>query len=265
MESQALIESAAIELVVISRSEQREKTIGADEFVGFGEDVWRTSELTWLDVRGKPKRGDLTLAVPCNSKNIVESKSLKLFLAAFAMVQFNSKRDVEYAICHSLGERLDAECRVEVNTTSTGFTFDQGYIEQSHRLDYIPLGISSFEVNRDFLAPRRSAGRISGRYHTDLFRCLCPITAQPDYATIVVSLEDAWFSAESLLAYLLSYRTHQGFHESTIERVYCDVRDVCSPTALSILGSFARRGGIDISPFRSSENEEVPNWRSRLS
>lgn len=264
MASQSLIDAAAMDLVAISRAEQREKTIGSTEFVGFGVDVWRTSELTWLDVRGKPKRGDLTVVVPSESTNLVESKSLKLFLMAFAMVQFNSKSDVEFAIREALSERLAAECKVEVNTTSTGFTFDEDYIGQSHRLDYIPLGVSSFEVNRDLLAPRRSAGRISGSYHTDLFRCLCPITAQPDYATIVVSLVDAWFSAESLLAYLLSFRTHQGFHESTIEQIFVDISAVCGPKSISVLGSFARRGGIDISPFRSSTKEASPNWRSGL-
>ena len=260
-----MIDAAAEELVAISRAEQREKTFGSDAFHGFGEDIWRTSELTWLDIRGKPKRGDLTLAISCHSANMVESKSLKLYLMTFAMVQFDSKNDVENTICKHLSECLNIECRVDIDTTSTGFTFDHSYIEQSHRIDYIPLGVSSFEVNRDLLAPRRGAGRIGGRYHTDLFRCLCPISAQPDYASIVVSLEDAWFSAESLLAYLLSYRTHQGFHESTIEHIYGDIREVCNPKSLSILGSFSRRGGIDICPFRSSKEEATPIWRSGIS
>ena len=265
MDSQASITLAASEIVAIKRADQRDKTLGSHEFIGFGADVWRTSELTWLDIRGKPKRGDLTLSVSCDSSSMVESKSLKLFLMSFAMVQFDSKQDIERAIGEPLSALLDTECEVDVNTTTTGFTFDQSYIEQSHRIDYIPLGVSSFEVDRDLLAPRRSAGRISGRYHTDLFRCLCPISSQPDYATIVVTLDDAWFSAESLLAYLLSYRTHQGFHESTIEQIYQDISEVCDPKSLSVLGSFARRGGIDICPFRSSEEVNVPNWRSSLS
>ncbi|MCY3857724.1 MAG: NADPH-dependent 7-cyano-7-deazaguanine reductase QueF [Gammaproteobacteria bacterium] len=265
MESATSIDSAAIELIAISRTEQREKTIGSDSLDGFGADTWRTSELTWLDVRGKPKRGDLTLTVPCDSTNMVESKSLKLFLMAFAMVQFNSKHEVEDAIGQHLSALLEAECIVDVNTTSSGFTFDDEYIEQSHRIDYVTLGTSSFEVNRDLLAPRRSASRVSGRYHTDLFRCLCPVSAQPDYATIVVTLQNAWFSVESLLAYLVSYRTHQGFHESTIEQIYWDINEVCSPRSLSVLGSFARRGGIDICPFRSSIEEETPVWRSNIS
>ncbi|MCY4129372.1 MAG: NADPH-dependent 7-cyano-7-deazaguanine reductase QueF [Gammaproteobacteria bacterium] len=265
MKSHASIGTTAAELVAIKRAEQRQNTLGTVDFGSFGADTWRTSELTWLDIRGKPKRGDLTLTVPCSSTSMVESKSLKLFLMSFAMEQFNSKHEVEDAIRHALSELLDTECAVQLNTASTGFTFDLSFIEQSHRIDYIPLGVSSFEVNRDLLAPRRSAGRISGRYHTDLFRCLCPISAQPDYATIVVSLEDAWFSAESLLAYLLSYRTHQGFHESTVEQIYQDINEVCSPKSLSVLGSFARRGGIDICPFRSSVEEDSPNWRSCFS
>ena len=265
MEPEASIESAARDLVAITRAEQRQKTIGSDRFAGYGEDTWRTSELTWLDIRGKPKRGDLTLSFPCDSVSMVESKSLKLFLMSFAMVRFNTKHDVEDAIRRPLDALLKVECIVDVNTTTAGFRFDDEYIEQSHRIDYITLGMSSFEVNRDLLAPRRNAGRISGRYHTDLFRCLCPVSTQPDYATIVVSLHDAWFSTESFLAYLLSYRAHQGFHESTIEQIYWDINEVCSPQELSVLGSFARRGGIDICPFRSSFEEQAPVWRSNIS
>jgi len=265
VESHDIVRTAAQDLVAISRAEQRRASFGVEEFSGFGLDIWRTSELTWLDRRGNPKRGDLTVTLSCNSKNMVESKSMKLFLMAYAMVQFDSKQAVERTIKEALKDALDAECDVDLNTLSSGFTFDQTYIEESHRLDYIPLGGASFEVDKDLLAPRRSGSRISGRYHTDLFRCLCPISSQPDYATIVVSLEDAWFSAESLLAYLLSYRTHQGFHENTIERIYLDINEVCEPKSLSVLGSFARRGGIDISPFRSSKDECAPNWRSGVS
>ena len=90
------------------------------------------------------------------------------------------------------------------------------------------------------------------------------MSGNPDYATIVLTFEDAWVSAESLLSYLLSYRTHPIFHESAIERIFEDVTMVCRPRELAVYGSFARRGGIDICPFRSSKEEPAPNWRSDL-
>lgn len=252
------------QLVAIPRGDQREHTLGSSQFDGFGVDIWRTSECTWLDRRGKPTRGELTITVPCTTRNMVESKSLKLYLMSFALTCFASKLQLQEEITSSLNNVLGSECRVEINTRAVGFEFDGSFIESSHRLDYIPLGSTQFQVSRDTLAPRRNAVKASGRYHTDCFRCLCPVTGQPDYASVVVSFEDAWVSAESLLAYLLSYRTHGGYHESTIEQIYFDVKTVCQPNQLSVFGSFARRGGIDIAVFRSSQVEDVPNWRSPI-
>ena len=259
------INDAAPNLIGISRVEQREKTLGSRDFSGFGTDVWRTSELTWLDLRGKPKRGDLTISVPCDSPKMVESKSLKLYLMSFAMSAFESKEHVKAVIVEHLNGLLGCSTEVNIDTTPIGFKFDHTYIDCSHRLDYIPLRVMSYNVNRDLLVPQRGADRSSGRYHTDLFRCLCPVTSQPDYATVVLTLTDAWVSADSLLAYLVGYRTHLGFHESTVERIFDDVTQICQPSEISVLGSFARRGGIDICPFRSSRPEDVPNWRSNIS
>ena len=252
------------QLEAIERADQRERTLGTREFDGFGADVWRTSELTWLDIRGKPKRGDLTIRVPVESTSIVESKSFKLYLMTFALLTFASKHQVIATIKAHLDELLQASCDVTLNTGTPGFAFDPSFMEASHCLDYIPLGVSTFQPNQALLAPRRSASRASGRYHTDTFRCLCPISGQPDYATIVVSLQSGWLSAESLLAYLVSFRTHPTFHESAVERIFRDVMAVCEPSSCSVLGSFARRGGIDIVPFRSTTAGPAPNWRSPI-
>ncbi len=260
----AMDELSGVEFVAIARCEQRLQAFGNSKFDAFGVDVWRTSELTWLDHRGKPRRGDLKLTISCDSPYMVESKSLKFYLMSYAMASFHSKASVEESISKDLSDLLGAVCEVQVDSKTVGFEFDHAYIKQSHQLDYIPLSIESFIVDRDLLTPRRNAIQASGRYHTNLFRCLCPMSSQPDYATIVVSFEEAWLSAESLLAYLLSYREHQGFHESTVERIFKDISTVCQPKSISVLGSFARRGGIDISPFRSSRDEPMPNWRSNL-
>lgn len=51
-----------------------------DEMPFRGIDIWNCYELTWLDMKGKPLAAVLEIQVPFNSKNIVESKSLKLYL-----------------------------------------------------------------------------------------------------------------------------------------------------------------------------------------
>ena len=56
---------------------------------------------------------------------------------------------------------------------------------------------------------------------------------------------------ESLLAYLVSYRNHTGFHEACIERIYGDLLGCLNPTELVVWAGFVRRGGLDINPVRS--------------
>jgi 7-cyano-7-deazaguanine reductase len=89
-----------------------------------------------------------------------------------------------------------------------------------------------------------------------LFRSLCPVTAQPDWASIFVQYQGAPISREGLLAYLISYRQHQAFHETTIERIYEDIWQACRPMALAVSGRFLRRGGLEINPFRTSSVED---------
>ncbi len=56
---------------------------------------------------------------------------------------------------------------------------------------------------------------------------------------------------ETLLAYLISYRNHTGFHEACIERIYQDLLNALDPTELVVWAGFVRRGGLDINPVRS--------------
>ena len=253
------------ELVAISRKEQRAKVISDSHLDFLGVDVWRTSELTWLDLRGKPHRANTTISVPCDSPFMVESKSLKLYLTSMAMREFRSRTEIQQEIQGELCKTLESSVSVELLTAQQGFGFDEAYVKTSHNLDYIPLRRPKLTVDSTLLDPSASTRRASGRYHTDLFRCLCPITSQPDYATIVITFENAILSGESLLSYLVSYRVHQGYHESTIERIFSDILTKCSPENLTVLGSFSRRGGIDICPIRSSQGIDAPNWRSALS
>jgi 7-cyano-7-deazaguanine reductase len=85
-----------------------------------------------------------------------------------------------------------------------------------------------------------------------LFRSLCPVTAQPDWASLSIGYTGKAIDHEGLLKYLVSYRGHQAFHETTIERIYGDIWGICEPQSLVVSGRFLRRGGLDISPTRSS-------------
>ena len=252
-------------LQTIARSEQRRRVLGSDTFAVYGADVWRTSELTWLDHRGKPHRAHLKITVPCQSKFMVESKSLKLYLGSFAMHRLAGRVAIQDRITQDLADALETEVQVELSIPKEPIVLDEDFLADSHNLDYIPLREPPTEVSPAALSQASHPSAVSGSYHTHLFRCLCPITAQPDYATMVISFKNAYTSSESLLSYLVSYREHQGFHESTVEQIYTDLLHYCEPKELMVLGSFSRRGGIDICPIRSSLDVAIPIWRSHLS
>src|SRR5205085_8056480 len=67
-------------LFPISRRPKREELGLAQALPFFGADLWTAFELSWLTPRGKPQVAIAHLTVPCETPNIVESKSFKLYL-----------------------------------------------------------------------------------------------------------------------------------------------------------------------------------------
>ena len=88
------------------------------------------------------------------------------------------------------------------------------------------------------------------------YTSLCPVTGQPDLASVMINYKGRAISPEGLLKYLVSYRCHKGFHEQCVEQIYHDIRTVFQPELLEVYACFTRRGGIDINPFRSSVREQ---------
>ena len=87
-----------------------------------------------------------------------------------------------------------------------------------------------------------------------LFRSLCPVTAQPDWATIYIAYKGKEINHSSLLSYLLSFRNHQGFHEECVEKIFQDVNERCELDSLLVRANYLRRGGIEINPLRATHN-----------
>ena len=92
----------------------------------------------------------------------------------------------------------------------------------------------------------------------------CPMTGQPDCASVLIQYHGASISHESILKYLISYREHSEFAEQIAERIFVDLMNRCAPDTLTVQARFSRRGGIDINPYRSHEENMGPdtrNWR----
>jgi 7-cyano-7-deazaguanine reductase len=78
------------------------------------------------------------------------------------------------------------------------------------------------------------------------FTCLCPMTGQPDFATILVDYvpDQRCVELKSLKLYLWSYRDEGAFHEAVTNRIFDDLRHALSPRRLTVTGQFLVRGGI---------------------
>ena len=113
-----------------------------------------------------------------------------------------------------------------------------------YKYDYAPEFLEAIE--------NRNNGR---NYFVTLtseeFTCLCPITHQPDYATINIRYipDKKLVESKSLKLYLTSFRNHGTFHEDVINTIADDLIKLLEPRYLEVEGLFKARGGISIVPF----------------
>lgn len=242
----------------IARQESRVAS-GIDGQLPFhGVDFWTAWELTWLDLNGRPVVATATIRVPAESTSMVESKSLKLYLNSFAMSSYASPGSVQDCIAADLAVVVGAEVTVSVTPASTS---DRGTI------DVLP-GLCIDNAQSDFSATGVDSGllsctddTVSEALHSHLLRSNCPVTNQPDMASILIRYTGPQIAHASLLQYLVSFRQHNDFHEACVERIFTDLKRECRPERLSVYACYTRRGGIDINPFRSDFEDLADNLR----
>lgn len=223
-----------------------------------GVDYWNCHELTWLDLRGKPLVARAEIQVPFNSRNIVESKSLKLYLASLGQMKYRNRQEVQAVIENDLSGCVGGPALVtlyDVRGADTSFGDLPGEL-----LDHLDEDCSAYQPDPDLLEVDAD-GPLKGAAHSHLLRSLCPVTGQPDFASVLVRWTGVAINPRSLLKYIVSWRNHKGFHEQVVEQMFVDILRSCQPKGLTVYARYTRRGGIDINPFRSNFEEPLPNIR----
>lgn len=106
------------------------------------------------------------------------------------------------------------------------------------------------------------------RFNCPEFTTLCPITGQPDFATLVIDYIPAqkMVESKSLKLYLFSFRNHGDFHEDCVNIVMKDLIRLLQPKYIEVTGLFTPRGGISIHPYCNygipgTEFEEMAKYR----
>lgn len=89
------------------------------------------------------------------------------------------------------------------------------------------------------------------KFNCPEFTSLCPITGQPDFATIYISYipDKLMVESKSLKLYLFSFRNHGDFHEDCVNIIMKDLIKLMEPRYIEVWGKFIPRGGISIDPY----------------
>ena len=242
-------------LFALERAAMRESLGLAGPLPFHGVDVWNAYELSWLDATGKPEVAIATFAVPADSPRLVESKSAKLYLTAFNLTRFDSRDEVEAAIARDLRVATGALVEVTLDPPERFAARSHGEFDGTCLDD---LAVSVADEITPPPAPPPDAPPVDETLYTRLFRSVCPVTGQPDYASMEIRYRGPRLDRRELLRYLVSFRRHPGFHEHCVERIFVELWRIAQPERLAVHARFTRRGGIDINPFRSSVAEPAP-------
>ncbi|MFK8047993.1 MAG: NADPH-dependent 7-cyano-7-deazaguanine reductase QueF [Halioglobus sp.] len=231
-------------------------TLGINETLPFfGVDLWHAYELSWLDSSGKPVVRVGRFTVPAMTPNIVESKSFKLYLNSLNSTRFESveaaKRAMESDISEAAGDEVTLELFLLDDPALAGLGVEGLLIDNlcilqgQGKPDAAQLVVEQDVIREEQL-------------YSHLLRSLCPVTGQPDWATLWIHYKGAALDHQALLGYIISYREHQEFHEQCVERIFLDIHARVQPQFLHIQAFYTRRGGLDINPFRTTSPSAMP-------
>lgn len=227
----------------------------------YGIDHWHAYELSWLNFDDQPQVAIGEFFFNSNSENLVESKSLKLYL--------NSLNSEHYADCAQIAELITQDLstvsKSEVKVVIHPLDTVPNIAEPRAGRSIDATRVSAFGDGPDQALLRAESRTVDDeQLYSDLFRSNCPVTGQPDWASFEIRYSGTRIDESSLLTYLCSYRQHQGYHEECAERIFRDIMLQCAPQELRIGLNFLRRGGLDINVYRSTEPVTSDSVNARL-
>ncbi|MGB4117524.1 MAG: NADPH-dependent 7-cyano-7-deazaguanine reductase QueF [Polaromonas sp.] len=244
-------------LFPIPRADKRAELGLTDSLPFFGADMWTLYELSWLNLRGKPQVALAHITVPCESPNIVESKSFKLYLNSFNNSRFADAREVRERIRADISAATGAGIGIK---TIGPELFDREPVHEMDglNLDRLDVECLHFTPAPELLFAEFDEPPVTETLTSNLLKSNCLVTGQPDWGSVHIAYSGPAINQEGLLQYLVSFRNHNEFHEQCVERIFMDVWARCKPIKLSVYARYTRRGGLDINPFRTSCPQQLP-------
>lgn len=230
------------------------------EGVQQGCDWWHVFELSWLDNQQKPQVAIGRLRLPASSPYLIESKSLKLYFNSLNFHCFESQQALIDCVQQDLSNAAQAAVTLTL-LPADGLLVDQ---PQGILLDDFNPSTISQHPDASLLKLDEQTDAVDVTLYSHLLRSNCPVTGQPDWGTVFIQYQGVKPCYSSLLAYIISYRRHSGFHEQCVEQIFADIWQQLKPTRLMVYAAYTRRGGLDINPCRVSDLGLLPDQPVRL-
>ncbi len=253
-------------LFPIARADKRREIGVAGQPPFFGADLWTAYELSWLNLKGKPQVALAQVMVPCETPCIIESKSFKLYLNSFNNTRFADAAEVLARLKADLTEAAWRRPGPDKPGPAVGVRlvlpemFGREAVQEFEglSLDRLDVECERYTPAPELLTAAFDEAPVSEVLTSDLLKSNCLVTGQPDWGSVQVSYSGPQIDQASLLKYLVSFRNHHEFHEQCVERIFMDLWTRCKPAKLTVHARYTRRGGLDISPFRTSHPQPLP-------
>lgn len=228
-----------------------------------GIDIWNGFELSWLNEKGKPMIALAQFIFPCESPCLIESKSFKLYLNSFNQTKLSSVKTVQETLEKDLSHAAGAVVKVKLTLPKEANIDIQKAVGEC--LDHLDIVCDTYHVHPEFLLTENI--KVEEILFSDLLKSNCLMTGQPDWGTLQIAYTGKKINHEGLLKYIISFRNHSGFAEHCVERIFMDILQQCAPEKLMVVACYTRRGGLGITPIRSTESssEQCDLTKSYLS
>ncbi|OQQ11598.1 NADPH-dependent 7-cyano-7-deazaguanine reductase QueF [Vibrio anguillarum] len=246
----------------VPRSLNRDDLHLGDSLPFKGCDIWTLYELSWLNEKGLPQVAIGEVSIPATSASLIESKSFKLYLNSYNQSKVASWDEVTQRLTNDLSACAGAQVSVTLNP-ATDYTGQAIVTMQGECIDGQDIEIESYQFDASLLKSAARGEQVNETLHSHLLKSNCLITNQPDWGSVEIHYQGPQIDREALLRYLVSFREHNEFHEQCVERIFTDIMQYCQPTKLTVYARYTRRGGLDINPFRSTEQER-PTHNQRM-
>ena len=248
-------------LFPIQRSVNRAK-LGIKEHAPLpfmGIDIWNAYELSWLNAKGKPQIALAEFQIPADSPNMIESKSFKLYLNSLNNSRFENEDELRQRLIADLSKVAGSQITTRINPTDA--IAKQGMEEMGGvLLDRLDIEVDcAAGADPSLLGVNESFSPVEQCLVSHLLKSNCPVTGQPDWASVQIRYQGRPILEEGLLRYLIGFRQLGEFHEHCVETIFCDIKQQCKPEKLSVYARYTRRGGLDINPFRTDYNAVWPD------